>query len=53
MHITNTSSPHTIHEIVQLDTTVQFTAKFTLSCAIQTCVIQFHSSDLSELACHM
>ena len=53
MHITNTSSAHTIHEIVQLGITVLLTAKFTFSCAIHACVIQFYSSDLSELVYHM
>ena len=33
--------------------TVQLTAKFTLVCAIQACVVQFYLSDLSELACHV
>ena len=32
--------------------TVQLTAKFSLVCAIQACVVQFYSSDLSKLACH-
>ena len=32
--------------------TVQLTAKFTLTCTIHACVVQFYSSDLSELACH-
>ena len=34
-------------------TTVQLTAKFTLVCAIHTCVVQFYFSDLSKLTCHM
>ena len=32
--------------------TVQLTAKFTLTCAIHACVVQFYSRDLSELVCH-